>query len=148
MCAAVWALPTVMALSHQRACQAVVPESDFAGRALKTFERRGPIRTAIIMRAKRTVKITIKREEFVYLRRHETGPSAWCSDCEANVNMLTPEEAAAVSGLSPRQIYRMVEARRLHFVESTEAAIFICPHSLELSSGEQPVIAFESEEVH
>jgi hypothetical protein len=138
----------MMALPHSGACQVIVPESDSAGRALKTYERTGPIRTAIIMRAKRTVKITIKREEFVYLRRHQTGTSAWCSDCEANVNMLTPEEAAAVSGLSPRQIYRMVEARRLHFVESPESAIFICPYSLELGSGKQPVIAFESDEVH
>jgi hypothetical protein len=108
----------------------------------------GPSRTATTMRAKRTVKITIKREEFIYLKRYSTGPCVWCANCEAHVNMLTPEEAAAVSGLSPRQIYRMVETHRLHFVESTEAAVFICPVSLELSSGAEPATVFQSEEVH
>jgi len=40
--------------------------------------------------------------------------------------MLTPEDAARLMNLTPRTIYRWVEARRVHFTESEDGNLLIC----------------------
>ncbi len=44
--------------------------------------------------------------------------------------MLRVEEAGSIAGVTPRTIYRWVEARKLHFVESDDGVILICTQSL------------------
>jgi excisionase family DNA binding protein len=44
--------------------------------------------------------------------------------------MLTAEEAAAVSSLSTRAIYRLIEAGRLHFAEPPGSPLLVCFNSL------------------
>ena len=44
--------------------------------------------------------------------------------------MLTPEEAARLACVSPRTVYRWVEAGRLHFSEMPDGGLFICLASL------------------
>jgi hypothetical protein len=55
---------------------------------------------------------------------------AWCDGCSALTTMLTPEQIAIVFNLSPRLIYRWIEADQLHFVETAEPAPRICLPSL------------------
>lgn len=59
-----------------------------------------------------------------------TSSQGWCERCDSAVNWLTPEQAAAVAGLSPRQIYRLVEAAELHFAELSDRSLRICAASL------------------
>lgn len=40
--------------------------------------------------------------------------------------MVSAEEAAAVTGLSRRAIYRLVESSRIHFAETPGGALLIC----------------------
>ena len=40
--------------------------------------------------------------------------------------MLTPEEAARLTGASTRDIYRRVEAGLIHFTEIPEGGLFVC----------------------
>jgi excisionase family DNA binding protein len=49
--------------------------------------------------------------------------------------MITADEAAELSGVSPRTIYRRVEATSLHFAETNEGRLLICTNSLTLDSG-------------
>jgi excisionase family DNA binding protein len=44
--------------------------------------------------------------------------------------MLTVDEAAALTGASSRSVYRRVEAGQLHFAETPEGRLFICPNSI------------------
>ncbi len=44
--------------------------------------------------------------------------------------LVKPEEAAVLAGVSPRTIYRRVEAGLVHFAESPEGWLLICLSSL------------------
>ena len=40
--------------------------------------------------------------------------------------MITPHEAAAIRGVSTRVVYRWLEDRVIHFVETEQGELFIC----------------------
>jgi hypothetical protein len=44
--------------------------------------------------------------------------------------MISPDEATAVSGRSTREIYRWVEAGRVHYFETPDGFLSICLRSL------------------
>jgi hypothetical protein len=44
--------------------------------------------------------------------------------------MITPEQAACLSGLAPRAIYRRVENGELHFTEIDSGGLLVCADSL------------------
>jgi hypothetical protein len=87
------------------------------------------------VKRKRRTEITVETETIVCLRRRSRAAlTRWCPQCAAEVKLVTPEEAAAQSGLSLRAIYRKVEADRLHFSETADGRLFICLNSLTLST--------------
>lgn len=51
--------------------------------------------------------------------------------------MVTPDEAAALTCQSARDVYRLVEAGALHFTEG-QAGLLICLASLAAGSGDSP----------
>jgi hypothetical protein len=53
-----------------------------------------------------------------------------CSHCGAEVEMLTPARAAALSKTNERMIFRRIENGELHFTENSEGRILICSGSL------------------
>ncbi len=55
---------------------------------------------------------------------------AWCSECAEQVRMITPDEAAILTHLSPRDIYRRVEAGSLHYREMPGGFLLVCLRSL------------------
>ncbi len=46
--------------------------------------------------------------------------------------MITPEQSAAVAGVSLRTVFHWVEAGRVHFAESTNENLAICLASLPM----------------
>jgi len=44
--------------------------------------------------------------------------------------MATAEQAALLAGVSTRQLYRWVEASKLHFTETPEGLLLVCLDSL------------------
>ena len=58
------------------------------------------------------------------------GVLAWCARCGAEVLMVTPDEAAALTETSARAIFRRVESGELHFVETDKGALLICRNLL------------------
>lgn len=80
------------------------------------------------MRLKRTIRITVTHVNKLSIAgAHGT---AWCPRCTDYVAMLTPEQAAAVAGVSTRHVFRWLEADRLHFVETTSLSPLVCLASL------------------
>ena len=50
--------------------------------------------------------------------------------------MVAANEAAMIARLSTREIYRLVEAGRLHFSEDQNGLLFVCFASLRQLAGE------------
>jgi len=46
------------------------------------------------------------------------------------VEMITPNEAAKLAGISSRSVYRLVEAESIHFTETRDGSLLICLNSL------------------
>lgn len=86
---------------------------------------------------KRT-KITVQTDQVRVIRRRRSCGMQWCEPCAAPAEMLSAEEAAVVSGLSVRAIFRQVEASELHFTETADGLLWICFNSLlaRMNSGQ------------
>ncbi|MGE0130321.1 MAG: hypothetical protein AB7U82_19760 [Blastocatellales bacterium] len=79
---------------------------------------------------KKRTKITIETHQVQIIRRGKPSVQAWCPECSATVAMLTPEEAAALAQVTTRTIYHWVDAEELHFTETPEGMLLVCPDSL------------------
>jgi hypothetical protein len=80
---------------------------------------------------KRT-EITIESETTLILRRRAEAVQAWCGPCGAESQMLTPDAAAELAGVTTRTIYVRVEGGELHFKELPDGTLLICRPSLGL----------------
>src|SRR5579859_2498962 len=80
----------------------------------------------------RTAEVTIETEESVVLRGSANQHAAlmWCPVCRREVEMVTPEQAAQISGVTTRTIYRWIESGKLHFREARNASLLICRPAL------------------
>ena len=80
------------------------------------------------MKRKRKIEITVETRTLVF-RRDEHRVLPHCPQCAANV-LLTPDEAAIIAQTTTRTIFHWVELGQLHFVETDEGELLICPNSL------------------
>ena len=84
---------------------------------------------------KQKAEITFEVEETIILRQSENILTEFCPRCQARVEMLPPPVAAALTGLSEREIFRLIENGRLHFTEAER--ILVCRNSL--TNGTEPL---------
>lgn len=69
---------------------------------------------------------TIETHEIVVVRRLARMPAPRCAACTDEAGMLTPREAAHLTGVTQRTVYRWAEDGRIHFTETTEGDLFVC----------------------
>jgi hypothetical protein len=81
------------------------------------------------MRTKRT-EITVETHRTLVLRRGQLSKVMWCRECLAETQMISPHDAAALTGVSSRTIFQWIETARLHFIEEPGAPLMICVPSL------------------
>jgi excisionase family DNA binding protein len=79
---------------------------------------------------KKRMKVTLETNRLLVIARRGQAQPCWCTHCGAQVQMLWPDEAAALTGVSARTIYALVEAGQLHFTETADGRLLICPNSL------------------
>ena len=79
---------------------------------------------------KRRIEINIetRRVWLVGSTRRRTG--FFCEGCNERVEMVSADEAAVIARVTPRRIYRWIEAGEIHFEETSEGLMLICPNSL------------------
>ena len=77
------------------------------------------------MEKKRKIKIEI--DEKIWLPNLEKF-EAFCPECKRLVEMTTPTVAALKLQISERRIFRWIEGRKIHFVETDR--ILICLESI------------------
>ena len=83
------------------------------------------------MKSRKTTVITFTTHEILVVRK--TGlnkPPRWCSLCQANVEIFTPDEAALILGVSPSCIYQEIAEGNVHAVEETGKHLLVCSNSL------------------
>ncbi len=88
------------------------------------------------MAMKRRTEIIVETERVIVVPPQTMPVHLWCEGCSAQVEMVTPEQAATLLQVTPRAVYRWVEAQLLHFFEETDGRVLICRHSLYGQAGE------------
>ena len=85
------------------------------------------------MKVKRKTEITLetRRRLIVCLPESEAAEQMFCPLCERDAPLVQAEHAAEIFNVSRREVYRMVEAGRLHFVESADGVLYVCLRSFE-----------------
>ena len=86
------------------------------------------------MRRRKRTQITVEHDTIYVVRTPPRVLRAWCTDCRAEVDMLTLEEAAVLVGCSMRQLVRSVEAGEVHFAETASGRLLICSHAVHGTS--------------
>jgi hypothetical protein len=79
---------------------------------------------------KRRTEITIETERLVVMGARRQRAVRWCVPCDMHVEMLTTDEAALLAHVTSRIIFSWVEAGRVHYTETDEGLLLICPNSL------------------
>src|SRR5689334_8498625 len=78
----------------------------------------------------RRTEISIETRRVRIVRRRQPLTRGWCDGCLAEVQMITPTQAAALAEVSSRTIYRWIEEARLHFTEEVGGLLLVCADSL------------------
>jgi hypothetical protein len=79
-------------------------------------------------------QIVFEVEETVVLRSGEMTTAGYCPLCGETVAMATPWIAAALSNSNEREIFRLIEAGVVHFIE--EDRLLVCLNSMNVQEGE------------
>ena len=74
------------------------------------------------------IEIEIEVSETVAYSSRNERFDAYCPQCASMVEMAKPPTAAALKQITQREIYRLVEANEIHFVEAEP--VLICLRSL------------------
>ena len=81
---------------------------------------------------RRRTEITVETSLLVWRRAGQRALLS-CATCASPTPLIAPDEAAALAGTSTRTIYRWVEAEQLHFTETPDGRLLVCPNSLPIS---------------
>lgn len=82
------------------------------------------------MGKKRTARITLETERVIRLRKRRGFAPVWCAGCGDETSMVSADEAALLTCVSARTIYRWIEAKRVHFTETPDGLLMVCLKSL------------------
>ena len=107
-------------------------KAEKAGAGARCDDSEIPLPGGAVRTTKRT-EITIETDRILVLSKHKVSIVSWCRECRQQIKMVTVDEAAIIGGVSPRAIYRSVEAQAVHFLERADGLLLICPKSLPTS---------------
>jgi len=79
---------------------------------------------------KKITRVTVATHQVLIVRTAKNFVRAWCEACGGQVEMLSLEQAAAITGFTLRAICRQVEADSIHFRETADGSLLICLNSL------------------
>ncbi|HEX6650167.1 MAG TPA: hypothetical protein VF075_11520 [Pyrinomonadaceae bacterium] len=76
---------------------------------------------------KTRTEITVETDRLVVVRRRRN--STWCATCLRQVEMLNVDDAALLARVNSRTIFHWAESGALHWSETPEGLLLICPNS-------------------
>lgn len=75
-------------------------------------------------------EVVIETSEIFVFKQRRRFVRAWCEDCEREVSLIPPSEAAILTFQKPEIIYLLIGENRVHFQFFGEQIPFICLASL------------------
>ncbi len=79
----------------------------------------------------RKTKTTIEIHQAYVIRQGENFAPVLSSECVTGAaSMVTPEEAATVTGVPRRSIYRLIEGGLIHYLEAADDSLLVCLNSI------------------
>ena len=81
-------------------------------------------------KAKKILITTESSEIFILRVDGKKNIRGFCSDCAAETEMLTLDEAVSFSGITALEVLRSVESGRIHFQETANGHLLICVEAL------------------
>jgi hypothetical protein len=85
---------------------------------------------------KQKVEIMFEVEETIVLRQGERIGSEFCPHCQLVSAMVAPRAIAIISGAKEREIFRLIEAGEIYFVEADGVQVCLsCLHRYGSESG-------------
>ena len=88
---------------------------------------------------KQKTEIEIELSETVAYSRRSERFETFCPECKSLVEMSTPQVAAILCRLTEREIYRLIETGKIHFVETDR--VLICMKSLTETLPVSPAVS-------
>lgn len=82
------------------------------------------------MKIKRKREVTVERERNITIRFGGDATEKFCEYCAAPSMFITTDEAAISCGTTSLTIFRLVETKEIHSLETTEGLLLICFASL------------------
>jgi len=82
-----------------------------------------------VKRIRRT-EVTVETDEIMIIRCSRGVLAHPCAECPETGVMITPEQAAMMIGTNIRAIFRWLEAGRVHYSETPEGSLLVCPDSI------------------
>lgn len=91
-------------------------------------------------KSKKILVTTEKREIFVVRRKRNNTIEGFCPECQKEVELQMLDEATSKTGISTRQLFRLIENNLLHSTETTGGHLLICSDSLKKQGGKNFLI--------
>ena len=85
---------------------------------------------------RRKTTITVQRERLLVITPGRGRIEGWCERCRSEVLLMRVEEAAVTADITQRALFRLIEAGKLHFAETSDGAVLICLNSLLQTAGD------------
>ncbi len=91
------------------------------------------------MKKRKLTEVLIETVETVVIRRRLPAReplTGWCAECACAMTLLTPDDAAALLGVSTRTLFRRAEAGQLHFQETPDGRLWLCRNAVMAAARE------------
>ena len=75
-------------------------------------------------------EFVIETTEIYLIKRQRHFVRAWCDECDRQVSLISPAEAALLTFQETDAIYSLIDERRVHFRLFGEKTPFVCLTSL------------------
>ena len=76
----------------------------------------------------RNDRIVVEINERIAVTDEEERFEAYCSACKKMAEMTTPKIAGVLTGISERDVFRLIERKEIHYIEN--ARVLVCIESL------------------
>ena len=82
------------------------------------------------------IELHFEQHEIWRISRSDNAETTMCPYCDEDSAMIGVEHLVAVSGESPRSIYKLIDERQLHFLETPRMQVLVCLASFSKRSND------------
>lgn len=73
---------------------------------------------------------SVEINDVLVVNRWGRSVEGWCSGCGTETTLVTPEDAATLSGIGARSVYRLIELEEIHSQDAAGDLLLVCLVSL------------------